>query len=360
MKKVVISGYYGFDNVGDDAMIETFASILKDRELDVTVLSKNPEKTKNQFNINAIDRNNPFKIISEIKKSDILISGGGTLLQDITTVASIWYYLFIILLGIILKKETYILFQGMGPINNSFNIWLTRKILSKVNYIVLRDSKSLEEMKRLEFDISKTIVANDLIFGLKIPEEKNNIELIKKYIKNYSSDKRYIGVSLRPWKNIRNEVNFARVLDKIAKEYDAEIVFIPFHKSQDYAFTVKVIEKMETKNHLIYGDFLPSEVAGIMSLMNLNIGVRLHSLVFSTIARVPTIGISYDPKIDGFLQDIGLKAVSDYSKLNEQAILKEVKNIFEDEYDKKVFENTENKKNVINDIMGEIIDGKCK
>ncbi|MBE5821735.1 MAG: polysaccharide pyruvyl transferase CsaB [Clostridiales bacterium] len=360
MKKVVISGYYGFDNVGDDAMVETFSTILKNKELDVTVLSKNPDKTKKQFNINAIDRSNPFKIMSEIKKSDILISGGGTLLQDITTVASIWYYLFIILLGIFLKKETYILFQGMGPINNKFNIWLTRKILSKVNYIVLRDNKSLEEMKRLEFDISRTIVATDLIFGLKVPEEKENTQLIKKYIQNYSNEKTYIGVSLRPWKNIRNEVNFARVLDKIANEHNAEIVFIPFHKSQDYAFTVKVIEKMETKNHLIYGEFLPSQVAGLMSLMSLNIGVRLHSLVFSTIANVPTIGISYDPKIDGFLQDIGMKAVSDYSKLNEEAILKEVGKIFNDKYDKKVFENTDSRKKIINEIMGDILDGKCK
>lgn len=360
MKKVVISGYYGFDNIGDDAMIETFASILKEKKVDITVLSKNSEKTKKQFNINSVDRSNPFKIISEIKKSDILISGGGTLLQDITTVASIWYYLFILILGIIFKKEIYILFQGMGPINNKFNIWITRKILSKVNYIVLRDNKSLEAMKKLKFDISKTIVATDLIFGLKVPTEKENVKLLKKFIKDYSSEKRYIGVSLRPWKSIKNEVNFARILDNIAEKYNAEIVFIPFHRLQDYDFTVRVIQNMKKKNHLIYGDFLPSEVAGLMSLMNINIGVRLHSLVFSTIVKVPSIGISYDPKIDGFLQDIGMKAVSQYENLDEKNIIQEVGNIFEGKYNNDVFEYTENRKKIINQIIGEVLDGKYK
>lgn len=360
MKKVVISGYYGFDNIGDDAMVETFSELLKQKDAEVTILSKNPEKTKKQFNINAINRSNPIKIISVIKNSNILISGGGTLLQDITTVFSIWYYLFIILVGIILRKETYVLFQGIGPINNKFNIWLTKKILSKVNYIILRDNKAFEEMKKLDMDTSKAIVATDLIFGLKIPEEDENIQLIKKYIQSYSSEKKYIGVSLRPWKNIRNEVNFARVLDKIAEKYNAEIVFIPFHKSKDYAFSIKVIEKMNCKNHLIYGDFLPSQIAGLMSLMDLNIGVRLHSLIFSTLASVPSIGISYDPKIDGFLQDLGMKAVSDYEKIDEENILNEVDKIFNDNYDEKIFEDTEYKKQLIEKIIGDILDGKYR
>lgn len=358
MKKVVVSGYYGFDNIGDDSMIETFSKYFKQNDIQAVFMSKNPNKTKKTFDVEAISRDNVFEIIKTIKKSDILISGGGTLLQDITKIISIWYYLFIILLGIMFKKEVYILFQGIGPINNKFNIWLTKKILSKVDYIILRDQKAYDEMIKLELDTSRTKVVTDTVFALAIPDEKKNIDLMKKYIKDFNINNTYISVCLRPWKNIRNEVDFARTLDEIAKKHDAQIIFFPFHKGQDYEFSNRIIEKMDTKCHLLYDDFVPSQMAGLMSLMKLNIGVRLHSLVFSIIVGVPTIGITYDPKVDGFLNEIGMKPVCEYADIDKEKILSEVDKIFEDKYDKNIFLKTEENRKKVIKILDDVIGGK--
>ncbi len=355
MKKVVVSGYYGFNNIGDDAMIETFSKYFLENDIDATFLSKNPLQTKEKYKVKSVSRDSIIEIIKTIKQSDMLLSGGGTLLQDITKVISIWYYLLIILIGLMFKKEVYIIFQGIGPINNKFNIWITKKILKKVNYIILRDQKAFDEMKRLGFDTSKTIVTTDVVFAMQMPTVENNTQLIKKYMPDFNNENRYIGVSLRPWKEYGDTNKFANLLDKISEKYNAKIIFFPFHKTQDYDFSIKVQENMKTKSYIIFDDFLPSQLAGMMSLMYLNIGVRLHSLVFSVIGKVPVAGISYDPKVDGFLKEFNLEPVCKYTDINVDEVIKNIdkelnKNIVE-EITKKVDENKVLVKNILDNLM---------
>lgn len=355
MKKVVISGYYGFDNIGDDAMVETFSGYFKEKDVDLIVMSKNPEKTSKQYGVKSIDRFNIIQILSTIKSTDILISGGGTLLQDVTKLISIWYYLAIILIALLFKKPVYILFQGIGPINNKFNIWLSKKILSKVKYIALRDKKAYDEMQRLGFNMEKVEVATDLVFDLNVLNKEESKQLIKKYIPDYNEEKNYLGAALRPWKDVYNEEIFGKILDRIKKEYNAEIVFLPFHKKQDYMFSKDIQGVMWEKSHIIYDDLKPSQLAGIMSLMNANIGVRLHSLVFAAITKVPVIGITYDPKIDGFLQEINMKPICQYSNIDEEKIIQEIDRIFNNNGQDLVFTELEEKKNIVKNVLDKVL-----
>ena len=108
MKKVLLSGYYGFDNSGDDAILKAIIKDLKENEssIDIVVLSKNPEKTREVYKVKAVDRFNLLEVYRAMKATDLFISGGGSLLQDVTSSRSLWYYLMtmeIILLQLIYK-----------------------------------------------------------------------------------------------------------------------------------------------------------------------------------------------------------------------------------------------------------------
>ena len=94
-RKVVLSGYYGFDNIGDEAVLYSIISLLKKNipNVQITVLSNNPDKTSILYQVEAVNRWNLKKIISVIKKSDLVISGGGSLLQDVTSNKTIPYYI---------------------------------------------------------------------------------------------------------------------------------------------------------------------------------------------------------------------------------------------------------------------------
>ena len=150
MKSVLVSGYYGFNNTGDEAMIETFSIELAKRNYKLIVLSSNPEKTKELYNVEAYDRYNLFEVVKAIKKADIVVSGGGTLFQDITSRKSIWYYLGIVWLAQFLKKKVCIAYQGMGPLTTDLYRKMTKKLLNKksVKLVALRDEmkRELEEL----------------------------------------------------------------------------------------------------------------------------------------------------------------------------------------------------------------------
>ena len=90
MKKILISGYYGFDNFGDEAILGVLINHLRGN--DITVLSSNPEKTGRTHNVNSLNSFNPKLIVERLPKFDMLISGGGSLLQNVTSNKSLFYY----------------------------------------------------------------------------------------------------------------------------------------------------------------------------------------------------------------------------------------------------------------------------
>ena len=151
MKNILISGYYGFNNTGDEAMIETMSTLLAKRDYGLIVLSSNPERTKELYNVQAYDRYKFFEIVKAIKKSDMVISGGGTLFQDITSKKSIWYYLGIVKLAQLLGKKVCVAYQGMGPLKTKLYRKMTKSILNKksVKLVALRDEHAIEFAKEL-------------------------------------------------------------------------------------------------------------------------------------------------------------------------------------------------------------------
>lgn len=92
--RLVLSGYYGFYNVGDEAILQSIIKALheEDPTLELVVLSNDPDYTRKMYGVEAVNRWDIRAIYKEIKRSNGLISGGGSLLQDKTSIKSILYY----------------------------------------------------------------------------------------------------------------------------------------------------------------------------------------------------------------------------------------------------------------------------
>ena len=127
MVKVAISGYYGFKNFGDEAILDVLVKHLKSLECnDITVFSSDIDYTAEKYNVNAVKRFNIKNVLKAIKSCDVLISGGGSLLQDVTSLKSLIYYASIIALGLLFNKKVIIFAQGIGPLKSC-----TAKIIVK-------------------------------------------------------------------------------------------------------------------------------------------------------------------------------------------------------------------------------------
>jgi polysaccharide pyruvyl transferase WcaK-like protein len=128
-----------------------------------------------------------------------------------------------------------------------------------------------------------------------------------------------IGISVRYWNEDRSELNqLAQCLRIINEQREVEFRFLPFHTPADEEASQYVIKQMgispSRSSHIHVAeeaDILhPQDMLAQIGACDLLIGMRLHSLIYAAAQYVPMLGISYDPKIDQFLQRLQLQAVA--------------------------------------------------
>ncbi len=328
MSKYLLSGYYGFDNIGDEAILMSLTAGLKsnDEKVGITALSADPELTADRYKIRSISRNNILSIMKEIRCCEYFVSGGGSLLQDLTGWKSIPYYLGQVLIAQLMCKKTVFYAQGIGPVKGKFYRWLIKKVMNRANYISVRDSKSKELLVDWGIDSNQLKLSVDPVFILKeLAGDYTNSDI---KIKTTKSRKPLIGVSVRPWGDNEYIDNFAESLSKFAAEIDANIIIIPFHVNQDKAISKKLKEKVISrwnednyKADIILSEVeTPLQVLSIYKELDFLLGVRLHSLIFSVLNNVPFVAIEYDPKIAGFLEVIGINYSVDINNIDVEQL----------------------------------------
>ncbi len=303
---ILISGYYGFDNSGDDAILKAMIKDIKmtDEKLNIKVLSNNPLRTNEIYNVESVNRFNYTEVIRAMKETDLFISGGGSLLQDVTSTRSILYYLSLMGLALFLKKPIMVYANGIGPINKKFNRLLTRTILNKVDIITLRDEGSRDYIREMKVKNKDVFVTADPVFTLQEANEKRVNEIMD--IEEIPTDKKMVGIAIRHWKDDDKLVRMiSKTVDKIADDYDVNIVLVPMHFPEDVKISNSVLNLVKTKRcYVLQNKYPVEEIMGIIKGMDLIIGMRLHTLIYAATQEVPMIGLVYDPKIKGFLEEM--------------------------------------------------------
>ena len=307
MSKIVISGYYGFANAGDEAMLTAIIKALRSTEgcVELTVISGNPEVTAAQHQVNSIHRFNFWDIYKSLRGCDLLLSGGGSLLQDVTSMRSLLYYLFILALGIMLKKKVMLFGQGIGPIHSRFLRKLTKLICSHADLITVRDQDSLYELRRIGVPAKKVQLTADSVLTLPKETQAAGRELLQHF--HVPTDKMLIAISVRKWQDDdRYLLELAKAADLLAEEYNAHIVLLPLQYPVDVAACERLQHFMgqATDSTVLRAACDTEQFLSLMGNFDLLIGMRLHALIFAAVMELPFVAVSYDPKIDGFVKDI--------------------------------------------------------
>jgi L-malate glycosyltransferase len=303
--KIVISGYYGFGNMGDEAILSAMVKSLRlsMRDPQIVVLSNNLEHTSRAYNVRAVQRRNPFILARELINADLFISGGGGLIQDTTGVSTIEYYLGLVLIALLMRRKVLFYAQGIGPIQTEKGKKYTRFVANKVSCITIRDEESRTELRKMGVHRPPMIVTADPVLALEPAEEPLVSEILQK--ESIDMSRMRIAISIRPWKATNDYVkHVACAAKKLRDDLDAEIVLIPFQHSQDMEVCEAVLAHMEGRAKLVRGTYEPEIMQGLMGKMDLIIGMRLHSLIFGSTVRVPMIGLVYDPKVRIFSESV--------------------------------------------------------
>lgn len=312
MIRILISGYYGFNNIGDESILSAVVENLREKldDIEITVLSKNPDFTSQKYGVCSLNRKSVKDIIKGIRKCDLLISGGGSLLQDVTSKRSILYYLVIIWIALIFRKKVFIYSQGIGPILSKTNRKLTSFILRKVHGIVVRDEASKELLTEIGINSDRIIVTADPVLRIKRADLAIGREILLKEGFVPEQGRMVVGFAIRG-KRVNSSfvdeicISIRRLID----EYKAQIVLIPFHYSEDMAVIEEIESRLGNDVCCIKHKYLTNEMLSIIGNMDVLVGVRLHALIHAAIMDVPMIAISYDPKINSFMNSLDMKAM---------------------------------------------------
>ncbi len=305
--KIVLSGYYGFDNAGDEALLAAITSTIRELEpgCEFVVLSGHPRRTYALHGIQAVHYMNPCQVIHALWSCDLLISGGGSIFQDVTSARTLPYYISVVALARALGKPVIFYSQGMGPINRSFSKFLMRRIGNRVNLITLRDEESARYVESLGITRPPVVITADPVFSLQ-PDDRDQERIDRVLLQKGLNEAKIIGVSLRRWDALDRDLhNLPLVLDELA-EMGYRILFIPLAYPEDIEAGQRVAGAMKSPAYFIEERLSSQEHLALFSRLHLLIGMRLHALIFAASQGTPFAGISYDPKVESFLKQFGL------------------------------------------------------
>ena len=307
-KKVLVSGYLGFGNFGDEAMFEALCMFLQSLQMNVRALCD-----KDNYSVKTYKRTD---IIPAILASDIVISGGGSLLQNKTSNESLMYYLSIIFLAKLLGRKVMIYAQGIEPIKGDFYQTLTKLALKMANFVSVRDAHSFRLLKSWNI---KCTYMSDPVYAL-----LQDIEP--------SAKKNGLIVQLRPVKGVTSTF-ISGLAESIAKHYKGEITVLALQKDMDEPICAKFTKELNKHNlQANYFHFGKSveEIIDVINNAKYVISTRLHGITVASALGSQVLAIPYDEKVKNFALENKIQTL-DLFKADRVAIEKAIEKFFSTE-----------------------------
>jgi polysaccharide pyruvyl transferase CsaB len=290
---LLLAGYLGCGNLGDDAMMLGFLHGLGGGH-DVTVLSGNPEETYRLYGLPSVPRRDMGAVKQAIYTCDALVFPGGSVFQDVTSLKSVGYYSQLVRLAKAAKKPVAMVGQGVGPLNRYFGKQMAVGAFNAADAIVVRDPGSAALLRQLGVK-TPVRVAADPVFLLPKPAEREDQTSFQ------VGEMRTVGLAPRPLGKRTKDVaqlfadlarllfqgNFMPVLIEMDREEDGDLIQ-QINKLQ--GGKVPDLRKVQT----------PMQLQQRIARMDSVIAMRLHAGVLATTVGVPPFMVSYDPKVTAF------------------------------------------------------------
>ncbi len=323
MKRVIISGYYGFNNFGDEAILYSLLEGLQrmDLPLEIVVLSADPCLTGRTYGVSARQRWPLSKVLQAMQGADYMITGGGSLLQDVTGFKSIPYYLGLTYFARRRGAKNILFAVGVGPIRRGWLGKLTKMFLNRLDYVSVRDSQSRDLLQRLAVQKEIHLLA-DPVFTLTPPHKESSKEILAG--EGIDAKGPYIVIAPRTFPGAEEDpLIWVDIITNLQKKYEHNIILWPLHPQQDMSLCQSIAEKTYRVS-ILEASYSPLRILDLLKSVDLVLGVRYHALVLGAVAGCALLGVSYDPKVNSLLKQLGLPHELQLKSLAVEHVLAEV------------------------------------
>jgi polysaccharide pyruvyl transferase CsaB len=305
---IVISGYYGFDNLGDEAILEELINELNGAcdDSELVVLSHSPEQTSQTFGVRSISRWSLVGFCKVVKRAKLFISGGGSLFQETKNLNTVLFYGGQIVLARLLGASVLIYAQGLGPFRSALAKLITKIACSAASMVTVRDQLSKQTLDQ---------------WGLSALETADPVWCLEPTLSTASLKQPHgngitVGLSLRPWPLFTTQTS-ELLADSLQQSLprDSQLLLMPLQDHMDRPVLEKFAvdcDRIGLPTTLLESRLLerPSQWLSLIDKLDLLIGMRLHALIMALRMGKPVIGINYDQKVAQILQVFEQPALS--------------------------------------------------
>ena len=304
---VVICGAYGRGNAGDDAILEAILEEMRtiDPDMPVLVLSKDPKSTRLAYRVRSVSRTNVPAWRRAMRHARLYINGGGSLIQDVTSRRSLWFYLHNIQSAKRCGCKVQMYGCGIGPVTRENHRKLAARVLNRsVDVITLREPDSQAELRAMGVTEPRILLTADPALTLSAAtEDETDSVLLRAGIPPQG---RYICFALRQWKGFEEKAPLFGAAAKYAYEtYGLTPVFAAVEKHLDPSAARLAARGLDVPHHFLDDAGDAGTIIGALRRMEVVVSMRLHALIFAAGQGIPLAGVVYDPKVSAFLRYIG-------------------------------------------------------
>ena len=291
--RAVLCGYYGKGNGGDEALLASLLQMLPE-SVTPLVLSGKPSETRKRYRVQSCDRSSAFRVLKAMRQSDIFIWGGGSLIQDVTSATSPWYYAGLMGLAQQLGLQTIAWAQGIGPLKRPLTRWVAQQSFAGCTEVSVRDFGSATLLADWQIPF---IMAPDPVWALDSLPVKGLWDLPAPRV----------AVTLRSHPTLTPErlANLTHALVDFQKATQTCILLVPFQASQDLSIAQSIQSQLTGPNHIFCLED-PRELKGLFRGVEMAIGMRLHSLIMAAAEECRCFALSYDPKVSQLMAELDM------------------------------------------------------
>lgn len=302
--RLLISGYYGFDNFGDEAILRVFTDEWRRRRPadELSVLSARPALTRARYDVAAIARADWRNVRTAVARCDVLVSGGGGLLQTATSIRSAAYYAGIIREATRMRRRAAIFAQGIGPLNY-VGRQIVKRFCAGAGLAVVRDSRSRDLLRSILPDLDVRIGADPVFLASATVDPAAATALANEGIRAQAGP--IVAIVPRRGALLDRSIDrLAALVDRLSTRHGAQVVFVPLQLPEDAEASTAVIRRCKSAPVLLVGGYDLKAMTALVAACSAVVSMRLHALILAARLAVPFLAVPYDPKIGALVDEL--------------------------------------------------------
>ena len=322
-KQVIVSGFYGASNAGDELILRAIASALhaSDPAVQVKVAAENPVAVERDHGLQAFFGKHQNEALHHVRNACAVFVGGGGLWHDYSFARSggltglfqepqlsMASFAVLPMLGRFFNIPCHVIGMGVGPITSPDAFRMLRFVAELAETIHVRDEPSLALLAKAGVSKGKAFMAPDVVYALSLPKVEPASTLRQLKADGYT----IVGINVRPWASCDERALCARVtqaLQVLGPAIKLAIVTLPMQNADNTTLAHFVATLPGHVQHVVLtAPLAMEELLSTLIACDAVVAMRLHTCLLAHRLRKPVIGLAYDPKVDNHFEQVGRSA----------------------------------------------------